>query len=170
MELSTVINERRSIREYTNKKIDNDLLKDILEHAIKAPSAKNRQPWHFVVLNDQTKKEYIAKTLLEKTDVIAQKTCEVIKECSTLILVFANIENELMDIQSVGACIENMILRSTDLGIGSLWIGFITYIEKELQHIFKCNKKLIAGVALGYTKTKPEERPRKTIEEISVWY
>ena len=85
-------------------------------------------------------------------------------------MVFADIEDDVMDIQSVGACIENMILRATDLGIGSLWVGYIVKLEKELQKLFNKDKKLIAGVALGYTDTNPKERPRKTLEEVLEWY
>lgn len=170
MELSQVIKSRRSIRHFNNKKIDKSLIKDILEHGIKSPSAHNRQPWYFIVVNDQLIKEKMALILEKKTDVTTKLTCDVIKECSTLILVFADIKDDLMDIQSVGACIQNMILRATDLEIGSLWIGYILKIEKELQDLFKCKKKLIAGVALGYTEKYPSERPRKNIEDVCEWF
>ena len=120
--------------------------------------------------DNQDIKDSISKTLLEASDKTVERTCNVIKDCSTFILVFASIENEVMDIQSVGACIENMILRATDLGIGSLWIGYIRSIEKELQKMFNCDKTLIAGISLGYTESNPQERPRKSLEEVSIWY
>ncbi|MBE6154882.1 MAG: nitroreductase [Firmicutes bacterium] len=170
MELSKVIYDRRSIRHFNDKKLDNDLIKDILEHAIKSPSAHNRQPWNFVVLTDQSKKEEVANILETNTGDYTKLTCDAIKDSSAFILVFADIEDDVMDIQSVGACIENMILRATDLGIGSLWVGYIVKVEKELQKLFNKDKKLIAGVALGYTDTNPKERPRKTLEEVLEWY
>ena len=170
MELSKVIYDRRSIRYFKDEKIEEKNIKDILEHGIKSPSAHNRQPWHFIVLSNQNKKIEVADILEKNTDPSTKVTCDAIRNCSNCILVFADIVDEVMDIQSVGACIENMTLRATDLGIGSLWIGYIVKVEKELQQLFNTNKRLIAALALGYTDANPKERPRKSLEEISEWY
>lgn len=170
MELNETIKLRRSIRNFNEKKVPKEIIEEILQAGILAPSAHNRQPWNFYVIENKEKREEIASILLAKTDLSTQRTCDVIKSCSALILVFADITNELMDVQSVGACIENMVLQATDLGIGSLWIGYITNIEKELQKIFNTNQKLIAGIALGYTDAYPSPRPRKTLEEVTHWY
>ena len=48
MELSKVMEERRSVRHYNDKKLDKRIVCDILNYGIMAPSADNRQPWHFV--------------------------------------------------------------------------------------------------------------------------
>ena len=170
MELSRVMEERRSVRHYNGKKIDRKTIEDILNYGIMAPSAHNKQPWHFIVVEDQTKKESIANVLEHSSDDPVMVTCNVIKECSALVLVFADIIDEVMDIQSVGACIENIVLRAKDLDVASLWIGYILRIEKELQEQFSCDKKLIAAVALGYTDHFPSKRPRKTLDEVSEWY
>lgn len=170
MELSKVIEERRSVRHYNNRKLERKTIEDILEYAILAPSAKNRQPWHFVIVEDQNRKEHIADMLEECGDEVVELTCAVLRESSALVLVFADIVDEVMDVQSVGACIENMILRARDLDVASLWIGFILKIEKELQREFSCDKRLIAAVALGYTDHFPSMRPRKTLNEVSEWY
>lgn len=170
MELTKVMEERRSVRHYNDKKLDRKTIVDILNYGIMAPSAHNRQPWHFIVVEDQAKKENIANALEHSSDDPVIVTCNVIKECSALVLVFADITEEVMDVQSVGACIENMVLRAKDLDVASLWIGYILRIEKELQKEFSCDKKLIAAVALGYTDHFPSKRPRKTLEEVSEWY
>ena len=170
MELTKVMEERRSVRHYNDKKLDRKTIVDILNYGIMAPSAHNRQPWHFIVVEDQAKKENIANALEHSSDDPVIVTCNVIKECSALVLVFADITEEVMDVQSVGACIENMVLRAKDLDVASLWIGYILRIEKELQKEFSCDKKLIAAVVLGYTDHFPSKRPRKTLEEVSEWY
>lgn len=170
MELTKVMEERRSVRHYNDKKLDRKTIVDILNYGIMAPSAHNRQPWHFIVVEDQAKKENIANVLEHSSDDPVMVTCNVIRECSALVLVFADITDEVMDVQSVGACIENMVLRAKDLDVASLWIGYILRIEKELQKGFSCDKKLIAAVALGYTDHFPSKRPRKTLEEVSEWY
>lgn len=87
-----------------------------------------------------------------------------------MILVFATIENEIMDIESLGASIENMLLEATNINVGTLWIGYILEVEKELQKIFKTDKKLISAIALGHFDKNPKPRPRKTMEEVTEWY
>ncbi len=170
MELSKVMEERRSVRHFNDKVLDRSIIEDILGFAILAPSAHNRQPWHFVVVRDSLKKEDIALMLADYGDASIMTTCNVIRDCSALVLVFADITEEVMDVQSVGACIENMVLRARDLDVASLWIGYILKIEKELQREFSTEKKLIAAVVLGYTDHYPSKRPRKTIEEVTEWW
>lgn len=171
MELSKVISDRRSIRKYNDKEITKEEIKDILNHGILSPSAKNRQPWHFIVIHEDKKlKESIADTLLQKTNPSVEMTSNAIKESSALILVYGDINDDIWDIQSIGACIQNILLRATDLGIASLWIGYILKIEEELKEMVSCDKRLIAAITLGHTDTVPNPRPRKTLEEVSVWY
>lgn len=171
MELKQAIENRRSIRHYKEMELKKEQIQDILNYGVLAPSAHNRNPWRFIVIheNQELKKE-IADTLRNKSDASTNLTCEVIDTCSALVLVYADIEEEIFDVQSVGACIENMLLRATDLGISSLWIGYILKIEEELKRKFETDKKLIAAIALGYSDVFPKPRPRKSLEEVSVWY
>ena len=53
MELLQAINERRSVREYTDEPVSDAALRDLIDAAIQAPSAINQQPWCFVVVKDQ---------------------------------------------------------------------------------------------------------------------
>lgn len=169
MELETVIESRRSIRHYTDKEIDKKDIESILNSGILAPSAKNRQPWHFIVIKeDKDLKKDIANLLEEKLSE-ASLTSEVIRTCDSIIMIYADIENTILDVQSVGACIENMILKATDLGISSLWIGYTLQIEEELKEKLNIDKTLIATLALGYSENKPKPRPRKSIEEVTIW-
>lgn len=170
MELKQAIENRRSIRHYKEVDLKKEQIQDILNYGVLAPSAHNRNPWRFIVIheNKELKKE-IADTLRNKSDVSTNLTCEVIDNCSALVLVYAEIEEELFDVQSVGACIENMLLRATDLGIASLWIGYILKIEEELKIKFETDKKLVAAIALGYSDVSPKPRPRKSLEEVTIW-
>lgn len=171
MELKKTIENRRSIRHYINKEIPKNIIEDILNYGILAPSAKNRQPWYFIIIKEDKKlKNKIADTLEDKKGAEGSLTCEVIRTCSTLIMVYADITDVVLDIQSVGACIENMLLRAHDKNIASLWIGYILEIEEELKKILKTDKKLIASIALGYSEAKPKPRPRKDLKEVSTWY
>lgn len=171
METFEAISTRRSIRHFNSEEVSAPDIKKIIEAGILSPSAKNRQPWHYIVINkDKDLKNKISDILKSCTDETTLQTCNVIKECSSLILVFATIENEIMDIESLGASIENMLLEATNINVGTLWIGYILEIEKELQKIFKTDKKLISAIALGHFDKNPKPRPRKTMEEVTEWY
>ena len=54
------IEMRRSIRKYKDQQIEKTLIEQIINAAIQAPSAKNRQPWRFFVLSKEKKKEFLA--------------------------------------------------------------------------------------------------------------
>ncbi len=169
MELSTVIKNRRSIRHFNEKMVNKEVIEDILNYAILAPSARNKQPWYFYVVEDINLKNEIANRLQTKMGDISATTANVIRDCACLILVFADVDDEIMDIISMGACIQNMILRATDLGVASLWIGYIINIEKELKDKLRVDKKLVSAVALGYTDVCPNSRPRKSLDKICTW-
>ena len=64
METLKVIQERKSIRSYTSQKLSKELIEDILNCGRLAPSAKNRQPWYFVVVEKNIKNK-IADLMLE---------------------------------------------------------------------------------------------------------
>lgn len=169
MELETVIENRRSIRHYIDKEIDKKDIESILNCGILAPSAKNRQPWHFIVIKDDRDLKNKIADLLEENLQEATLTSKVIKTCDSVIMVYADIEDTILDVQSVGACIENMLLKATDLGISTLWIGYTLKIEEELKELLNTDKKLIATLALGYSETKPKPRPRKSLDSVSDW-
>lgn len=182
MELKEAIELRRSIRHFNDKDLSKDIIEDLLECARMAPSAINRQPWFFVVVKDKLKNK-ISDMMLEwcclksdyNTDYLSsvQYTANVIKEANTLILVFQNtdlLNYRDFDNLSIGASIENILLRATDLGLGSLWIGHITNIKNEIEEMFKYdNLMLNSAIALGYTDIKPKMRPRKDLKDIMVY-
>ena len=169
MELETVIKNRRSIRHYNEKEIEKRDIEKILECGILAPSAKNRQPWHFIVIKEDKDLKNEIGNLLEGRLPEASLTSEVIKTSDTIIMIYADIENTILDVQSVGACIENMVLKATDLDISSLWIGYTLKIEEELKELLNTDKTLIATLALGYSDAKPKPRPRKALDSVSEW-
>lgn len=171
METFEAISTRRSIRHFNSEEVSAQDLKKIIEAGILSPSAHNRQPWHYILINkDKDLKNKISEVLKANTGEETIQTCNVIKECSSMILVFATIEDEIMDTLSIGASIENMLLEATNINVGTLWIGYILKIEQELQNMFKTDKKLISAIALGHFDKNPKPRPRKTIEEVAEWY
>ena len=186
METLKSIEERRSIRGYTKEKVSRKIVEDILNCGRLAPSAKNRQPWYFVIVENNIK-DKIADMMVDYTinndDTIERKnlgcassvnpTANIIKQAPILVLIFRE-KNEnwiVGDNLSIGACVENMCLRATDLGIGSLWIRDTVYVADEVARMLgHKDMELNCALALGYASQSPKQRPRKELKDIMEWY
>lgn len=177
MELQEAIKNRRSVRKFNEENVSKEDIMKILESARLAPSAKNMQPWHFVVLkNEQIEHVYqmmVDKMEKDESTRVAEPTSRTVRRANTLILVFNTMpEESLINMeQSIGAAIENMLLQATELGIGSVWIRMTYIIEDELRECYHMDgMRLSATVALGHYDELPGPRPRKEIEDIMTWY
>ena len=73
---------------------------------------------------------------------------------------------DLVNIQSVGAAIQNMLLAATDMGIGSLWICDVFYAYEGLAAWLGEDCQMVAAVSFGYPAERPEARPRKPVSEV----
>ncbi len=68
---------------------------------------------------------------------------------------------EMNDLLSIGASIENMLLKAEELNIGSLWIGNTCFAYQELMEYIGSTAELVGAIALGYKEETPAMRPRK---------
>ena len=172
MELDKVISTRRSVRKYQNKEISLELINQIIYAGSLAPSAHNRQPWDVIVVKkDKSKivdimKEYC---ITNNEDESIIKTANTINNCDTLLLVYCNNFNQLeYNILSVGAMIQNMLLKATDLNIGSVWIANVCPMKEKINHLLNINsneKLLVSAVALGYPNQELKHLERKKLNE-----
>lgn len=188
------IQNRRSIRKFQAKSVPVESIYEILEAGRQAPSAKNRQPWKYLVFGNEKKQELLDVMEMglkrEETGVTdlpkskfgipdAWNTLRIMREAPILILVlntngkspFLPVDNdarvsEICDSLSIGASIENMILAAEELGLGTLWIANTCFAYPELTAYLGTKKQLVGAIALGYANEKPMQRPRKKLEEI----
>jgi len=178
---------RRSIRAFKDENLDPNDVNTILTAASKAPSGKNRQPWRFVVVQGAKRAEMVT-TMREGIAALKTKgmdsgsaewSAKVMEQAPLTVLIFNphgidpwlehstdQIFQELVDVQSVGAAIQNMLLAATELGIGSLWIADVFYAITELKTWANESGQLIAAVSFGVPDEAPAERPRKPLDEI----
>ena len=180
MEFEKVIKERKSIRKFTNQQIEDEKLKSIIECARLCQSAKNRQPWSFMILKDESKNKIvdIMLNLFEKNDIdipgymnSSKSSANVIKNAPILILVFRENDEDWLtgDLLSIGAAIEHICLEAVNLGLGSLWIRDTVYTEKEIcESVGYKDLQLVSAVAIGYPAESPSQRPRKSTSEILI--
>lgn len=174
MELDKVILDRRSIRKYLDEEVDKEILINAIKMGVKAPSAHNRQPWKFKILS-KFEKDKIADVLYDKTkDIVGHTgphTAGIIKEVPNMIMVFIdnqNVDNRDMDIISIGACIENIILYLTNLGLGTLWIANTNIIREEIKEILNVSYETVSCIGVGYKNQEPHERPRKEFSDVMI--
>jgi len=164
----TIIN-RRSIRKYKFKKIEDEKINLLLKAAMYAPSAMNLQPWHFVVINSE-------RVLNETVKSIPH--AEMIKQSGNAILVCGDCsleKNESWLIQNCSAAVQNILLTAYDMQLGSCWIAVhgMTDVVNNLVKQFNLPSNIIpiALIALGYPdeEVKAEDRFDKNKIHFNKW-
>lgn len=185
MNVIEAIEKRRSIRAFKNNDISKEIVEDILNAGRLAPSAKNRQPWYFVVVKNEIK-DKIANMMIQYSlnhdDSIERKkigfkgsvnsTANVIKEAPILVLIFREKNDNWVvgDNLSIGACVENMCLRALELGIASLWIRDTVYVAEDIAKFLNYeDMELNCTLSLGIANQEPKQRPRKELKNIVEW-
>ena len=153
----TCIRTRREIRDYEDKQLPPEVLQRILEAGRLAPSSKNSQPWHFIVVRDN-------ETLRKISDLTP--TGKHIAKAPVAIVVVMD-GAKLPEIDGTRA-IQNMVLAAWSLGVGSCWVtNFYEDGVKELLGV-PPRMKLITVMPFGYPiepKTK-RKKIRKPMSEI----
>ena len=154
---------RRSIRSFKNKSIPKKRLEGIVDAARFAATARNLQPWEFVVVTDKAKLNQLA-LLAENGRFLAQ--------AAACIVVFSSETKYYLEDGSAATC--NILLAATALGIGSCWIaGDKKAYAAEVSGLLNAaaGMKLISMVALGY----PAQRnafgimPKRGVNEMLHW-
>lgn len=189
MELKEAIEKRVSTREYSIEPIDKKIIEELLDSARLAPSAANRQPWKFLVLQNESKKkvtDILLKKYMEEKEIknnnLPNKeynpsmslvnSIRIINEAPVLILVFREKNPDWLegDYLSIGCAVEHIALRGVDLGLGSLWVRDVIYMREEISKEFnKEDMELVTGITLGYSTEYPYPRKKKELKEIVEW-
>jgi len=157
-----IIKERRSIRKFEDRMIDDEIIKKIVEMGTWAPSGLNNQPWSFVVIKDKDIKEKVSQQT---------KYGHIIRNAPVCIAVFLDKSksyNRTKDIQAIGACVQNMLLTIHAMGLGGVWLGEILNRREEVEKILNVPEEfeLMAVIALGYPAGSPGEGSRRPLDDV----
>ena len=125
MDFWQVLEGRYSVRDFnTTVGVSESEIDRILTAAIRAPSAGNRQPWHFYVVRDATVQQALVRAAYNQ---------DFIGQAPVTIVICANAEQsaarygergrELYCLQDTAAAVENILLASVALGLGACWVG-----------------------------------------------
>ncbi|MFA5021571.1 MAG: nitroreductase family protein [Patescibacteria group bacterium] len=159
MDTLQTIFSRRSIRKYQDKEVSAELVNQILQAAMSAPSAHNQQPWHFVVIRD--------KKLLAEIPKFSP-WASMASEANIAILVCADLTLKKSDqdywIQDCSAAVQNLLLACHDLGLGAVWTASYPMPDRMAGYkkLFKLPETIIpfALIPLGYPAEIPKDQNR----------
>ncbi len=180
MELDKAISSRKTIRKFQNKNVPDNYLYEIIQSAMLAPSAKNRQPWRFYILDDNQKNDItnmMYDWASENKDIHTsiKGSANQMKTANKAIIIYTpnyHSKNKKTyykkpDYLSLGAAIENMNLKCFDLGLGCTWLCDTLYIENEINNYLKIDDlEQVSTLIIGYPEEIPGRRERFPIEKL----
>ncbi|MBR3756174.1 MAG: nitroreductase family protein [Firmicutes bacterium] len=114
MNLLEIMKHRRSVRKYTEEKIDEDKLQQILAAALMAPSGRAIRPWEFVVVRDKETLTKLSKAREHGAEMLAGADCAV--------LVFGDESKTDVWTEDCSNAMAHMYLMASSLGVGCCWI------------------------------------------------
>ncbi len=196
--LYRMIQERRSIRRFDGSSIPPETLQRVLDAATRAPSAHNRQPWRFVIITAMEDKRSLANVLGEelREDRLADGddpgqiekdvTQSIERIAGAPVVVIACLSMEAMDfypderrktaeyimaVQSVSMAAQNLLLAAHAEGLGACWLCAPLFAKDEVREELNLPEGWDPQglIILGYPADAGKDRPRRPIEEVSLW-
>lgn len=152
---------RTSVRSYQDQPVEQKKIEQLLRAGMAAPSAVNKQPWHFVVVTDQAVRDQLGA---------ANPYAGIVKKAPLAIVVCGDMNKTLNGkaaeywIQDCSAATENILIAANALGLGAVWTG--TYPnEANCEAVAKAlglpkNLVPLNTIVIGYPKgeTKPKDK------------
>lgn len=159
MELLKILQNRRSIRNYTGESIPDDKLQNILQAGLLSASSRGRCPWELIVVKD--------KDMLKKMSACRAGSAKMLSEADAAVVVIADTKMSDVWTEDCSIVMSNMHLMADSLNIGSCWIqGRLretpdgTSTERYLRELLKFPEHfaLEAILSLGIPKERPAKR------------
>ena len=180
MSLFEAIHTQRSVRHFSTKPVDEELVDAILEAAIRAPSAGNRQPWHFIVIRDREAKRRLGQWYLDSWrhmvaaigDAASSESyrsggdlARQMKDIPVLILACVNQGASTMG-SSIYPAVQNLMLAARALGLGTVLTTNHMRFEQEVKAFLGIPEDVdtaalipigypVEGVRFGGSRRKP---------------
>jgi len=163
MELESVIKKRQSIRAYKNRPVPEEKLQKVLEAARLAPSASNRQPWKFVVVKEDKRRQEIAQAANYQTFVGEAPVVIAAIATNTEHVMSCGVPSHPVDL---AIAVDHMTLAAANEGLGTCWIG--AFSQEKVKKILKIPERyrVVALLPLGYPKEGKRVKLRKSLSEI----
>lgn len=162
MDVRQAIEKRHSVRSYQDRPVEEDKLSRVLDAGRLAPSARNRQPWKFLVVQEADRRRRLAE--------LAEQT--FLAEAPVVIAVVGTAPDYVMhcgvpaDPVDCAIAIDHMTLAAVEEGLGTCWIGhFPQDACRELLGVPR-SARIIELLPLGYPAEAGKSKVRKTLDEV----
>ena len=184
MELQNVLQQRRSIRKYKQQPVEKEKIEEMIQAAIYSESWKNSQTPRYHVIQSKEMLEQFKKKrsrYIYICDLFNQKN---IADAPVLIVTTfvrdragfqrnGSPDNELQNgwgVYDCGLANQNLILKATELGLGTLVMGIRD--ERAIRELLEIpvQETIVSVIGVGYPNIEPSMPKRKTIEEVSTFY
>lgn len=196
--LATLLQGRRSVRQFQDKPVARELIEQVIEAARWAPSPHGSQPWRFAVVTNAETKARLSDRMgaawrhnLEMdgqdtgvANIRLEKSRQRILNAPAIILPCLYLEDldrypdeqrqadeTTMAIQSIGAAIQNMLLMSYDLGLDAGWMCAPLFCPEVVCDTLSLDKQLIpqAMIIIGYAAADPKRRARLPLSSLVIY-
>ncbi len=166
MDLDKIIASRHSIREYASKDVTYKTIGEILDIAKNAPSSSNVQNWRFIIVKDKSKKEKIAKSCLDQLWMSKAPVHIVVCYDERNIKTLFPKEYVEYSIQNVSIISTLIMLKATELGLGTCWVAVSN--QREISSILKIPDFIIPSViiTLGYANNYHKKTTRNQLNTV----
>lgn len=171
MDFWEAMGKRRSVRRFERgQDVPKEMVERLLEAAISAPSAGNRQPWHFLVVRDGETKMRLARAAWGQ---------HFVAEAPVVIVVCADPGRsgwrygqrgaDLYCLQDTAAATQNILLAAVALGLGACWVG--AFDEGAVTRVLNLPSHLspVAIVPIGYPAESPYRPTRRALKEVTTF-
>jgi nitroreductase len=164
MNVLEAILSRRSIRKYENRPVSAETLEELVKYAMYAPSAVNKQPWHFIMIDDHE--------ILNKITEF-HPHAQMLAHAPAAILICG--DDQLAHTPAYwpvdcAAATQNLLLAAHGLGLGAVWLGIFPREERiqALSTLFNLPAHVhpFSLISLGYTLDHPKTPDRFKKERI----
>jgi nitroreductase len=168
MDVAKAIRERRSIRDFKDKGVPEDIIEKLKDALIWAPSAGNLQSRKFYFVRDGRVKRMLAGAALNQTFIATAPLVVVGCTDSGIFSRYGDRGVHLYSIQDVSASIMSMMLLATGEGLGTVWVG--AFVESDVIEALDLPGSLrpVAIVPVGYPERVPKAPPRVSRAEAVV--
>lgn len=155
------ISARTSIRAYQDRPVGADTVELLLRAAMSAPSARNRQPWAFIVVDDKALLRQLADSLPYAQSAAAAPMAVVV--CGVL-TESQGATNAGWWVQDAAAASENLLLAAHAVGLGAVWTGVYSYEDRvrAVRNVLGLPRHVVPlnVIPIGYPAENPAPKQK----------